>query len=412
MLHLVNQRVVTSLIAAAFVSVSCTQEITAQCSMDTSGYQYRVVTGHFSDHNTNLNHQNDMAMLKPTSSTSASMDVLAGDGFDEYAVNNYWNGALDVSTVTNRMVAGDFDGDGRRDDVAALQDLGGGATAIIVWKRLNSGSFADPVSYWSSTGYNANSTTGRVVSGDFDDDGKIDDIAAFYDYGGGETRIHVWLGTGTSLSYQGPTGWWSTTGYTASNVTNRVVSGDFDRDGNLDDIAAFYDYGNGQTRIHVWLRGSSSSFTYQSSVGWWGSAGYTAGRVTGRVVAGDFDRDGKYDDITAFYDYGPGAVRAHVWQSKGGSFAYQGSGGFWGVASGYTASALTGRIGTASLRPISWWGGYKYSTIIGVYDYGARTQKFHRWSSFGASFLSGLFGNLFGNSKSNKFSYSHVGLCN
>ena len=129
----------------------------------------------------------------------------------------------------------------------------------------------------------------------------------------------------------GASGFWNVTGYVANNITGRVVSGDFDNDGRQDDIAAFYDYGNNETRIHVW-RGSGSSLQYHSALGYWNSTGYNANSLTGRVVAGDFFNDGRVNAIGGFYYVGSGDTRLHVWKhvvSNPYNFEYQGASGLW-----------------------------------------------------------------------------------
>jgi len=235
-----------------------------------------------------------------------------------------------LARIAGRVVSGDFDKDGYEDDIAAFYDYGNGQTRIHVW--LTDTTFFGQVSgfdyqwssgWWSAFGYTAGRITGRVVSGDFDHDGDRDDIAAFYDYESGETRIHIWRSTGSSFQYAGSSGWWSANNYSASKITHNVISGDFDRDGSKDDIAAFYNYGNSQTAIHTW-RSSGSSFHYSYSPGWWNTTGYDTAKISGRIVAGDFDRDGRLDDITAVYDYSSscGGVRSHVWQSAGSSLSY------------------------------------------------------------------------------------------
>ncbi len=276
-------------------------------------------------------------------------ESLGADNAFEYSSSNgWWHGSsYTASNVSKRVVSGDFDRDGKKDDIAAFYDYGSGHTRIHVWTS-NGSSFNTPQTWWIVSGYTAGQISGRLVSGDFDRDGYEDDIAAFYDYGGGQTRIHVWTtntnfwGTGISFNYQNSTGWWSTFGYTAGQITDRVVSGDFDRDGYKDDIAAFYDNGGGNTSIHTW-RSTGSSFTYSNSFGWWNTSGYDANKITGRVVSGDFDRDGYKDDIAAFYKTGTHSTQLHTWRSTGGSFSYSGSPGWWS-SNGYTPDNITGRV--------------------------------------------------------------------
>jgi len=287
-----------------------------------------------------------------------------------------------LEQVGGRMVAGDFDGDGD-DDVAAFYDYGRAAARIHVW--LSSGrSF----SYRLSTGwwqahrgtYRLSKAADRMTVGDYNGDGK-DDIAAFYDYGGGEARIHVWLSTGSSFGYRWSIGWWGTSrGYWLWNkVGDRMVSGDFNRDGR-DDIAVFYDYGAGAARIHVWLS-TGRSFTYKSSGGWWSvKRGYWLNRVGGRMVAGDFDGDGD-DDIATFYDYGSAAARVHVWLSSGSSFSYQGNTGWWAAPRGwYRMSALADRMTVGDFN------GDGRDDIATFYDYRRGIARIHVFLSTGGSF--------------------------
>ena len=171
------------------------------------------------------------------------------------------------------------------------------------------------------------------------------DIAAIYYYGNGDTRIHTWINTGmNSFKYSGSNGWFSTKkgGYEGNKIL-RSVAGDWNGDG-FTDLAGFYDYGNGITRIHVWLNNGGSRFNYQKSAGWWESMrGYDASRIAG-VVSGDFNSDGN-DDIAAFYDYGNNETRIHVWLSNGeNAFKYEGSRGWW-RAKGYPAKNIVNTLG-------------------------------------------------------------------
>ena len=173
-----------------------------------------------------------------------------------------------------------------------------------------------------------------------DGEAAYEDIAAVFYYGDGDTRIHTWVNNkDNSFKYSGSNGWFSTKkgGYEANKLVHTVV-GDWDGDG-FSDIAGFYDYGNGVTRIHVWLNTGANRFDYQSSAGWWESSkGYDAKAIV-QLVAGDFNGD-KSDDIAAFYDYGNDETRIHVWLSDGQkSFRYESSRGWW-AANGYPAKNI------------------------------------------------------------------------
>ena len=220
------------------------------------------------------------------------------------------NGAFDVNRITKRTVSGDFNGDGI-DDVAGIYYYGNGETRIFTWLS-NGKDFSLNWNYWyTKSGFNADKMTGRVVAGDFNGDGK-DDICAFYDYGKGECRSFVWESADNSFNLKWDK-WYMKKGFSADRITNRVVAGDFNSDGK-DDICAFYDYGKGECRAFVYnnMNGKFSlSWNY-----WYMKSGFSASNITNRVVAGDFNNDNR-TDICAFYDYGKGLARAFVWHSWG-----------------------------------------------------------------------------------------------
>lgn len=382
------------MLAIAFVLL-VPQILNAQfCTTNPAAYDDHVVSGQFSIQSRADDEFNDVVMLRQVGN-SLVIDVLAGGitGPQKLKLGVSVFPNYDLSKVNGRVVSGDFDQNGWFNDFAVIYEESAYKMRVDVFKsNLGATPSFTKHTYLTLNGYDPNKVTGRVVSGDFDRDNNWDDIAMFYDYGGGQTRIHVLKGYTNSFGYSGSTGWWSAFGYTSNMITDRVVSGDFDRDGKEDDIAAFYDYGGGQTRIHVW-KSTGNSFSYQGSTGWWSTYGYTASRITGRVVSVNIDRDGKiFDDIAVFYDYGGGQTRMHVFESNGSSFSYSGSSGWWSTY-GYTASKITGRVVAIDTR--SGISGGKISDILALYDYGTSTPKFHIWKTFNP--LSG----------SNYLTYSH-----
>jgi len=254
-------------------------------------------------------------------------------------------GSYDPAATAYRMVSGDFDRDGKEDDVAALYDYGGTTTTLHVWKSNGSQfTYQGDNGWWTSTAFDADKIAGKVVSGDFDRDGYKDDVAAFYQYSGAETRAFVWLSSGTSFSYPGT---WYSSGvgmFDASKITGRVVSGDFDRDGFKDDVTALYEYSGFATTAFVWLSGGSTF----SSPGTWYSSGsgmFDAAMTTGNVVSGDFDQDTKPDDVTSLYNYGGYSCRFFTWESTASS--YSGPYTMWEVCNPSSGMAPMTDEGTA-----------------------------------------------------------------
>ncbi|MCR3758752.1 FG-GAP repeat protein [Clostridium felsineum] len=307
-----------------------------------NGYDVNRVTGHMVSGDFNGDGKADVATLYDYGNGAARIHVFTstGNSFTYTGANGWWNtdNGYDTSKIAD-VVAGDFNGDGK-DDIAVIYNYGGGATRIHVFTSTgDSFTYTGANGWWNTpNGYDAGRIT-AAVAGDFNGDGKAD-IATFYDYGNSETRIHVFTSTGDSFTYTGANGWWNTTGYDSNKIKGRVVAGDFNGDGKTD-IAAMYDYGNSESRIHVFTS-TGDSFTYAGANGWWNTTGYDANKVTGRLVAGDFNGD-KKTDIAAFYDYGNSETRLHVFTSTGDSFTYTGANGWWN-ATGYDANRITGRV--------------------------------------------------------------------
>ena len=263
------------------------------------------------------------------------------DTYLHYSGSQGWWSSLGYQSalITDRVVCGDFNGDGR-DDIAAL--YANGATSTVIHVFLSSGGsfvYQGSQGWWSSTGYQPALVSGRVMCGDFNGDGK-DDLAAFYRNGTANTALHVFLSTGTSFYYQGSQGWWNSTSYQCDLITDRVVAGDFNGDGK-DDVAAFYRNGTSDTDLHVFLS-SGTSFTLQSSPLWWYSLGYQSDLVSGRVLSGDYNGDGK-TDIATFYRNSSTGTALHLFVSTGSAFTYAGSQGWW-TSSQYNCDAITKRV--------------------------------------------------------------------
>jgi hypothetical protein len=221
-----------------------------------------------------------------------------------------------------RPVAGDFDGDGKA-DVAVFYNYDNGLTRLFLFRNV-AGPGVAPVQVWDSGRGNWDWHRIKVVAGDFDGDGKAE-IGAFYNYDNGLTRLFVFRnvgGSGTVVSQvwdsgQGNWDW------------NRAIPmpGDFDGDGRTD-IAAYYNYGNGLTRLFV-FRNVATAVTGAQA---WdsGPGNWDASRA--KPVVGDFDGDGR-TDIAAYYDYGNSHVRlwrfTNVGSTATGALSWDSGPGTW-----------------------------------------------------------------------------------
>ncbi|WP_411092512.1 S1 family peptidase, partial [Streptomyces sp. 049-1] len=224
-----------------------------------------------------------------------------------------------VTANAVRTPAADFDGDGRS-DVGVLYDNGQGSDGTnrtALWTMAGGGSgFGGPVRAWdSATGGSWDWGRSKVVSGDFDGDGR-GDVGVLYDYGrqsDGANRTALWTLTSSGSGFGKPVKVWdSADGGSWTWSRSKVVSGDFDGDGR-GDVGMLYDYGQGSdgaNQTALWTLTSSGS-GFGKPVKVWDSAdggSWTWSRS--KVVSGDFDGDGR-GDVGMLYDYGQGSDGAN-----------------------------------------------------------------------------------------------------
>lgn len=245
----------------------------------------------------------------------------------------YW---YPVANFTNRVVAGDFDGD-NKDEIAVFFDYGNGDTRIHVWNLQNNTfneSSWNPGWWRSYSGYTASLINDMVVAGDFNGDGK-DDIAAFYE-NGVQSSLHVFISTG--MNFNSPQTSWSSGTFPSTNFKGRVIAGDFDGN-NKDEIAVLYQNNSTNCVWYVWKKRTTSNL--MDRYNWRSLTSYTANHTNKMIVTGDFNNDNK-DDIATFYDDWGTGVYLHVFQSSGAGF-YSGE-TWWSNNSWYPSKNITGRV--------------------------------------------------------------------
>lgn len=378
----------------------------------------------------------DHNYLYPIAAYSRYMDAINGTNIQPVLGWNNFTTNYNAGRISGRVVSGDFDGNGFEDDIAALYDYGnniygGQSSAIQVWnsKITTDIKYKGDNGLWFSKYFNALKVGDRIVTGDFNNDGIRNDIAMIYDNSNGTATISVfnyvagsfvqssqWTGTinvanivsvtngnydndayedditllmtdgGSAYHFENFIGsgssftkYSSMVGLTfnATKVQGRVVSGDFDNDGKLDDIAMFYDYGNNSTQIWVFKSNNAAVPTFTASSFWTGNS-FNANGCTNRVVSGDFDRDGRLDDIAVFYDYGGSSTQAWVFKSSGTSMTTTS----YITLSPYDANNLTNRLVSGNFDPV-WSGKYgayakRKDEIMGMHAYSGSND----WQNF------------------------------
>ena len=224
---------------------------------------------------------------------------------------------FEINRIKDRIISGDFDSDGITDDVVGFYDTGNGSTQIHLWIGNSSKALDYRGSVTTLSSFTASRINGRIVNGDFDNNGKSNDIAAFYANDDGTTDIFVFkaLATNGAISFSA-SNWLHLSSFTANQITGKTVSGNFDTDSFNDDIATIYDNGNGTTDIFV-FKSTSQGFTVSNYLH---LSSFTGSKVTGTTVSGDFDNDNRVDDIAVIYDMGSSAKIFRFLYNGGSSF--------------------------------------------------------------------------------------------
>jgi hypothetical protein len=270
----------------------------------------------------------DVAALYDHPDCLSRMHVFlgTGDGFEPPDLDGWWQPDFYCADAVAHAVAGDFDGDART-DVALLYGTGPGSIRVDVLRSTGAGFelqewWRADEGYWPARALSAH-------AGDFNGDGRTD-LAALYDYGDCELRVHVFLSDAAVFEYQGSDGWSQLDGYCAEDVRH-AASGDFDGDGAFDDLALLIDEGESRARIDVLLGDGKRLF----EGAWWDEDAYYPAEGVRAVIPGDFNRDGR-SDLAALFDYGGCFTRIHVFPSDGKRLSLNPNG--WWLAAGYCAA--------------------------------------------------------------------------
>ncbi|MEV8225316.1 FG-GAP-like repeat-containing protein [Streptomyces sp. NPDC079167] len=209
----------------------------------------------------------------------------------------------------------DYNGDGRS-DMAAWYDYGDGHDALRTFLAGADGGFAAPGVGWETGAGTFSADRMKHVTGDFNGDG-IGDVAAFNGYDDGRVTLFTWLGTGSGTFAAPFSSWTAAPGnWTLGAMT--AQAGDLDGDGR-DDIAVWYDYGNGDDKLFTLLAGADGGFgAHFSSFERTDADGWHVERM--KFATGDYNGDGR-DDLGVLYGYASGTVTTMVFTAKpGGGF--------------------------------------------------------------------------------------------
>ncbi|WP_027344948.1 FG-GAP repeat domain-containing protein [Hamadaea tsunoensis] len=235
-----------------------------------------------------------------------------------------------MELYSSRQYMGDFNGDGKS-DLVSIRNEGNCRTTGSVYLSNGNGLAASPSPWWDS-GVNSWCfyTGDKTAVGDFNGDG-MDDIASLYNFSNAQTKLYVMISTGTSFTP--PVIWWDSGVGNFDWTLMRIVAGDFNHDGK-DDIGALYDYLNCHAGMFRFLSSGSGLIGGWPARTWFVTTQYAwCAANTMNLLPGDFNGDG-YADIASMYYYGNGVWKVFTW--FGPDLA---NGAQIGAASGYSDAA-------------------------------------------------------------------------
>ncbi|MER6853990.1 FG-GAP-like repeat-containing protein [Streptomyces flaveolus] len=257
-------------------------------------------------HDYNGDGRSDMAAWYDYADRHDSLQTFlsAADGTIQQPFQSYSSGIGSWAAENMQFSTGDYNGDGRG-DMAALYGYSDGSVKLFTALGKADGGFAAPFSSWSAAtgGWTAKNMT--LHSGDFNGDGR-DDLAAWYDYDNGDDRLFTFTAT-ASGGFNAAFASWSNTKNDWNRDNLKFVAGDFNGDGR-DDLGGLYRHADGSIKMYSFLADTTGGF--QTSIASWGSATFGDWNRT-HVNAGDFNGDGR-DDVAAWYDYSDGHDAIHV----------------------------------------------------------------------------------------------------
>lgn len=222
---------------------------------------------------------------------------------------------------SQEFAAGDFDGDGLTDVAKIWENQG----KIVVDVYRSTGTGFEPFTYWMGVDAPAYVAGARYIAGDYDGDGNDDLARIFSDpnegegalfagtvslNGGGSTymtvdyySIDVLRSTGSSFGTER----WATKA-TLVDTENQLVSGDFNKD-DQDDLMLIAPNHGGKIGM-ILLRASGDRFEALPIHGDETELGYSRSM---KVVAGDFDVDGRAEVATMYRTLSSVTTNFDVW---------------------------------------------------------------------------------------------------
>ena len=230
-------------------------------------------------------------------------------------------GSFDLGRMKLAATDANFDG---KTDLVALYDDGGTSVRLLVFLSTGSSfTYTGAAGWWRSDGY-AWSRTKAVLAGNFSGAGH-NGLLLVYQYDDYQMRIHYLESDGSRFLYNGNQGVYDSGPGQYDTARARFLVGRFTRTSGPDQIASIYQYPDYQIKIHVFDPSPSGLVPVNGWAGVWASGPGTYDITKAKFVATDENGDGK-TDILGFYWYGDGSIRVHLF-SGAQNLAFTDAGG-------------------------------------------------------------------------------------
>lgn len=252
------------------------------------------------------NGKDDVALVYDAGNSTTLVQVSLSGGTKFISTRRWWtSGAHAWSWDRTKVVAGDFDGNGR-DDIAMMYDYDGTRTKL--WGLFsNGGTFGGATLMWDSGIGHWSARNTKLAAGDLNGDGR-GDIAMLYDYGRGTSKLWTLLSAGRNLRLAGC--WWAPAAGTWTWTRTKLALADVSGDRRAD-VVLFYDLRSRTSKLTVL---TSTGTGLRSPADWWAASSGGFDWQRARLGVGDFDGD-KVADVAGTYDYGGGRVKLWTWRS-------------------------------------------------------------------------------------------------
>ena len=187
----------------------------------------------------------------------------------------------------------DNDGDGKS-ELVIFYNYDNANTTLWQFDSTDTG-FAAPQAVWSSGAGNWDWTRSKVVSADYNGDGKTE-LAVFYDYGWSNTGL--WLFDPNGTGFAAPRQVWGSGAGNWEQARSKVAGADYNGN-NRTEIAVYYDYGSANTGL--WgFDPTDTGFVAPRLVWSSGAGNWEWGRS--RANRADYNGDGR-TELAILYNY-------------------------------------------------------------------------------------------------------------